>query len=99
MTNPITEEYFNWAMSLKNNEWNLVWIATLPPNEDNPSHQMYGILYVTGNLESVMGTLSALVEGAKQLGPNMLPIRITMHPRYTQYSYNCVMYRLTLNGR
>ena len=83
MTNPFNEEYFNGAMPLQNNGWNLVCIAT----SDNPSHQMDKIPYVTGNLESVMGTLSALVEGAKNPGPNMLPVRIVMPPRYSQCSY------------
>ena len=69
--NPFTNPYFNWALPLISTGWGIVTIA-IPPEDNIP--------YVSGNLECVMDTLFALVDGAKNPGPEMLPIRHIMPP-------------------
>ena len=84
MSSPFSEIYFSWALPLISSGWSLVTFA-IPPSPNDVV-----IPYVTGNLEGIMSTLSSLVEGSRNPGPNMLPLRIvfppsSLGPRYGAY--------------
>ena len=75
---PFSEVFMHWLLPLVAAGWGVVVVATPPPVQGKEEN----IPYVVGNLEAVMPTLEALVEGGSNPSPSMLPIRLLLLPRF-----------------
>ena len=75
MNHPFCEVFFKWLLPWLASGWGVVVVATPPPEEGKES-----IPFVVGNLETVMPTLVALLEGAREPSLTTLPVRLVMLP-------------------
>ena len=85
MSCPFDQVYFSWAIPLLTSGWGIVTIATPPGSEEDLEVSKFP--YVTGNLEDSIRTLTSLVEGARNPGPNMLPVRLVTLPSHLSPRY------------
>ena len=87
---PFDAALMEWLIVKGEEGWGITVVAAPPPVAEVEEYP-----YVMGNLERAMPTLAALVEGARNPRPTMLPVRLVMRPNATVYSRYLIALLLT----